>query len=119
MNIIFDIDDIDAIKNNSVVLELDTFYFAKLNKTATAYCVVDNIKITDFDNLEPNQQLHAKLIAAYKKKDFKLCRDLLEHLIGAFNGEVDSFYLELTNRISNPNTDTVSEDWTSVIVRED
>lgn len=119
MNIIFDINNIDAIKSNSVVLELDTFYFSKLNKTATAYCVVDNIKITDFNNLEQNQQLHTELIAAYKKKDFKLCRDLLEHLIGAFSGEVDSFYLELSDRINKLNANTLSEDWTSVIVRED
>jgi hypothetical protein len=118
MNIIFDTEDIDAIKNNNVVLELDTFYFARLDKTATAYCVVDNIKITDFDKIEQNQKLHAELIAAYKQKDFKLCQDLLEHLLGSFNGEADSFYIDLIGRIKTVSTDSDSE-WSPVICRED
>jgi hypothetical protein len=118
MNIIFDTEDIEAIKNNNVVLELDTFYFSELKKTATAYCVVDNIKLTDFDKIEQHQRLHEKLIAAYKQKDFKLCQDLLEHLIGAFNGEVDSFYGELTQRVQKLSVD-FSNNWTPVIVRSE
>jgi len=117
MNIIFDTENIEAIKNNNVVLELDTFYFAKSNKTATAYCVIDNIKITDFDKIERNQHLHAKLVEAYKKKNFKLCQDLLEHLVGAFGGEVDSFYQELNQRVQNLLTEELFNDWSGVIVR--
>jgi hypothetical protein len=119
MNIIFDNEDIEAIKNHNVVLELDTFYFTRLDKTSTAYCVVDNIKITDFNKIEQTQNLHAKLIEAYKHKDFKLCQDLLEHLIGSFGGDVDSFYLELSKRINDLKSNTVLDDWSSIIVRED
>ena len=81
MNIIFDTENIDQIKNNNILLELDTFYFAKLHKTSTAYCVVDNIRLTEFDKIEQHQRLHADMISAYKNKDFKLCQDLQEHLI--------------------------------------
>jgi hypothetical protein len=118
MNIIFDTVNIEAIKSNNVVLELDTFYFSRLDKTATAYCVIDNIKITDFNKIEQNQRLHAELIAAYKQKDFKLCQDLLEHLIGSLNGELDSFYLELSERVSDLKLKKLSDDWSSIIVRE-
>jgi len=119
MNIIFDTENIEAIKNNNVVLELDTFYFARLNKTATAYCVIDNIKITDFDKVDHNQTLHAELISAYKQKNFKLCQKLLTQLIGAFDGEVDSFYFELEKKTSDLNSKSLPKSWTPVIVRED
>jgi hypothetical protein len=119
MNIIFDTENIEAIRSNNVVLELDTFYFTRLDKTTIAYCVVDNIKLTDFNKIEQNQKLHAELILAYKQKDFKLCQDLLEHLIGAFGGEVDSFYLELSKRIVNLKSKKLLDNWNSIIVRED
>ena len=118
MNIIFDTNDIEAIKSNAVVLELDTFYFSKLDKTATAYCVIDNIKITDFNKIEQNQTLHAELIVAYRQKNFKLCQDLMEHLVGAFGGEVDSFYNELNQRIQKLLVES-SDDWTPVIVKSE
>jgi hypothetical protein len=116
MNIIFDIENIEEIKNNNIVLELDTFYFSELEKTATAYCVIDNVKITDFINIAQNQLLHAELVAAYKQKDFKLCLNLLEQLVGVFNGEVDSFYSELNQRIQKLLINLPSN-WTPVIVR--
>jgi hypothetical protein len=119
MNIIFDTENIEAIKNNNVVLELDTFYFSNIDKTATAYCVVDNIKLTDFDKIEQHQKLHAELISAYKQKDFKLCQDLLEHLVGAFGGELASFYSELSERTCELKTKSLPDDWSSIIVRED
>jgi hypothetical protein len=119
MNIIFDTENIDQIKNNNILLELDTFYFAKLDKTSTAYCVVDNIRLTEFDKIEQHQRLHADMIDAYKNKDFKLCQDLQEHLIGAFSGELDSFYFELANRITVLKASPMDQDWTPVICRED
>jgi hypothetical protein len=119
MNIIFDTENIDQIKNNNILLELDTFYFAKLHKTSTAYCVVDNIRLTEFDKNEQHQRLHADMIDAYKNKDFKLCQDLQEHLIGAFSGELDSFYSELANRITVLKASPMDQDWTPVICRED
>jgi hypothetical protein len=119
MNIIFDIENIEQIKNNAVVLELDTFYFSKLDKTATAYCVVDNIKITDFDKIAQIQKFHADLIDAYKRKDFKLCQDLIEVLMGSFEGEVDSFYSELYDRIFALIKSESLTNWTNIILRED
>jgi hypothetical protein len=116
MNIIFDTENIEAIKGNNVVLELDTFYFSQLDKTATAYCVIDNIKLTDFEEIEQNQRLHAELIEAYKKKDFKICQDLIDTLTGSFSGEVDSFYQELQHRLQNLDTYN-RENWNPTIIR--
>ena len=115
MNIIFDTEDIEAIKNNNVVLELDTFYFSELKKTATAYCVIDNIKLTDFDKIAQIKKLHADLIDAYKNKNFKLCQDLIEVLKGSFDGEVDSFYIDLLSRISDLKTVELDASWQGLI----
>jgi hypothetical protein len=116
MNIIFDTDHIESIKNNNVLLELDTFYFSKLNKTVTAYCVIENVKITDLSAVEQNISLHNQLIEAYKKRDFKLCEDLADSLTGCFNGEVDSFYQDLITRTK---TIDLTSEWNPVIHRED
>jgi hypothetical protein len=119
MNIIFDTENLDQIKNNNILLELDTFYFTKQDKIATAYCVVDNFKITEFAMIDQQQKLHAEMISAYKNKNFVLCQDLLEQLVGTFNGEVDSFYAELTNRIIKLDSAQLSNDWNPIICRED
>jgi hypothetical protein len=118
MNIIFDTGNIEAIKNNNIVLELDTFYLKQLDKTTTAYCVIDNIKLTDFDKIDHNQTLHANAIAAYKNQEFKLCQDLLAHLSGAFNGELDSFYSELNQRIQKL-LDNPVDNWTSIVIKSE
>ena len=115
MNIIFDTENIEAIKSNAVVLELDTFYFSKLDKTTTAYCVIDNIKITEFDKITQIKKLHADLIDAYKCKNFKLCQDLIKVLQGSFDSEVDSFYNEIEKRIQNLNVEHSNKNWSSVI----
>lgn len=117
MNIIFDTDDINFIKNNNVLLELDTFYFPTADKTSTAYCVVDNIKITDFVNIDKIQKTHNDLMAAYKAGKFELCQDLVAYLTGSLNGELDSFYNELITRIGSAAQST--SEWSPTIVKQD
>jgi hypothetical protein len=119
MNIIFDTDSIDTIKASNVVLELDTFYFSKLDKTATAFCVVENINIIDIDKVEQKKKLHAELIGAYKQKDFKLCKDLIESLLGSFNGELDSFYTDMHTRLDKLLSENIQDNWSPIICRED
>jgi hypothetical protein len=117
MNIIFDVENINELKNNNIVLELDTFYISSLDKSVTAYCVIEHVNIMDFDKLPQAQKLHDELIAAYKSKDFKLCNDLLEVLAGSFNGEMDSFYQELSSRLCNLQSQVLPQDWSSAIAR--
>jgi hypothetical protein len=119
MNIIFDTNHIESLQNNNIVLELDTFYVPKLSKNVTAHCVIDHVSISDLDKIQHVQNLHNTLMTAYKSKDFKLCQELIPHLIGSFSGEVDSFYLEMSNRIQDLLKTAVPADWTNVIVRSD
>jgi len=119
MNIIFDAEHVESIKNSNILLELDTFKYSNIEKTTTAYCVIENINILDMGKIAQDQKLHADLITAYKKKDFKLCKELIDVLIGCFDGEVDSFYNELTNRINKIESSEHSNSWNPIIVQPD
>ena len=65
----------------------------------TAYCVVNEITLSELPTLEASKQLHSNFIREYNNKNYKFCQDAVEHLLGKFNGEVDSFYLEILSRI--------------------
>lgn len=119
MNIIFDTENLDHIKNNNILLELDTFYISTLKKTTTAFCVVDNVNLTNFDKIPQLQLLHNKLVSAYKNKNFKLCQELADELTGSFDGELDSFYSVLKSRAQQLDSESLADDWTNVIFRED
>lgn len=119
MHIIFNTENINEIKSNNVLLELDTFYFSNLDQTTTAYCVIENIKIDDFDKILNLTNLHDQLMTSYKNQKFKLCLDLIDNLTGSFGGELDSFYHELVQRIQSLLSTQLADNWTPVISRND
>lgn len=99
MQLVWDQTVIEKLKNTQTVLELETFEVK--GKPITVYCVVpaEKIGLDGFAKLENHKELHAAFIKAYYEKNYKLCKDAAEHLIGAFSGEVDSFYEEILSRI--------------------
>ena len=100
MQIIWDQKAIEKIKNSHTVLELETFVVG--NETITAYCVVPAEKIlNEFIQLDANKELHNVFVTALKEKNYPVCKELYEHLMGKFGGEVDTFYEEIVNRINN------------------
>ena len=98
MNIIIGKEAADKLKDNYIILELETF--TKPNgEVITAYCVVETVSLTEMPLVANNKQLHESFIREYNNKNYKFCEDALEHLLGKFNGELDSFYLEIIKRI--------------------
>jgi hypothetical protein len=97
MHIIFG-DAINEIPDSFTILELDTF---KLNDTEvkTAYCVVEKIPLVEFTTLQSYKNLHADLIRYYREKKWNFCEQAIESLLGKWNGELDTFYLSLNERI--------------------
>jgi hypothetical protein len=98
MNIIIGKDAADKLKTNYTVLELETFNNPS-GTTTTAYCVVNDVALSELSNLEANKQLHSNFVREYNNKNYKFCEDAVEHLLGKFNGELDSFYIEIIKRI--------------------
>jgi hypothetical protein len=72
--------------------------------------VVEQIPITELSTVESLKDLHANLITNYAKQDWNYCEQAIEHLMGKWGGEVDSFYMELktrTIRCGNNKTQTI------------
>jgi hypothetical protein len=104
MQIVWDRTAVEKLKKTHTVLELETFDIKGF--MTTVYCVVpvEKIGLNGFSSLESYKELHTAFIQAYNEKNYKLCEDLSTQLIGAFGGEVDSFYEEILNRIKKTAT---------------
>lgn len=101
MQLIFNKEHADQLREKYTVLELETI--TKDGVTLDVFCVIpaDVINIAELPDLEHNIRLHNHFVDALKEKNYKICRDLYEHLLGKFGGEIDSFYEEIIKRINN------------------
>lgn len=117
MHIIFGKDQLDLFKDKYTVLELDTFRVEDQQETVTAYCVIENVPITEIAQLTMWEDLHRNLIENYQKRNWKFCEDALGHLQGRWNSEVDSFYANLSERIQQLKEIELPEDWQATIVK--
>jgi hypothetical protein len=117
MHIIFGKDQLDLFKDKYTVLELDTFRVENQEETVTAYCVIENVPITEIAQLTMWEDLHRNLIENYQKRNWKFCEDALGHLQGRWNSEVDSFYANLSERIQQLKEIALPEDWQATIVK--
>jgi len=99
MNILFGKSISDEVRDRYILLPLDTFYFKDTGNTDVAYCLIENIPILEMMTVEHDVALHNELIEHYKKKDWMFCDHAISKLLGKWNGEVDSFYESLSDRI--------------------
>ena len=114
MNIIFG-DNIATIEDKYTVLELDTFRIGPSGPTNTAYCVLELIPVHEMVEAESLINLHHNLMENYKKRDWNYCEQALEHLMGKWGGELDTFYSELSIRIAKLKTLSLTDEWSPVI----
>ena len=98
MNIILGKQAAEKLQDSYTILELETFT-RQDGSAITAYCVIESVPISELPILLSNIKLHENFIREYNNKNYKYCEDAVEHLLGKFNGELDSFYLEIIGRI--------------------
>lgn len=115
MNIIFDSPLIENLKQRHIVLELDTFEFEQFAQAIKSYCVVEQVPISEIDTAEHYVKLHHSLIAHYHKQDWTVCHDAIRLLLGRWGGVLDSFYLEIDNRIQALAQQQLPENWSGHI----
>lgn len=113
MHIIFK-NQIQGIEEKYTILELDTFSLPDGSKH-TACCVIENIPIMELSQADGNRDLHANLIVEYGKRNWNYCEQALEHLMGKWGGEVDTFYLDLKNRIDRFKDMDLDDTWSPII----
>jgi len=117
MNIIFGSTEANKLKEKYTVLELDTVQVGS-GKPFTAYCVVQNIPFEDFPSIPSLKLLHSDLMENYKNKNWDSCIENINLLIGKWGGDLDTFYLELHNRVNEYKTNEPDDYWTGIIFKK-
>jgi len=101
MQIIFGRDNAEKLKDRYTVLDLETI--EKDGTTIEVFCLIpgDKISIGDLPQLDQWTTLHAEFIKGYQTQQYNYCRQCIDHLMGKFGGEVDTFYEEILRRIND------------------
>lgn len=115
MHIIFGKTQADELSDKYTVLELDTFIIGENGPHEPAFCIIETIPITDLPKVESMRELHENLIRNYGQQDWRFCLDAITYLKGFWNGEIDSFYDDLTKRIQEYQQLSPGTSWTSAI----
>ena len=102
---------IKEIPDSFTILELDTFRSASENEIVTAYCVVEKIPLTEFTMLDAHKKIHADLMQYYKQRQWNYCEQAIAGLMGKWNGELDTFYADLLNRVIDFKANEPPSDW--------
>ena len=116
MNIIFDHIEIDQLRERHIVLPLDTFRLPD-GKTITAHCVIESLPLDGLFKIEAMTELHNNLISNFQSRNWEYCKNAIPMLIGAWGGEVDTFYLNLQNRVDGFIQEEPAQDWSPIIQR--
>ena len=117
MNIIFGEDQVGDLREKYTVLELDTIRIGHGGVTDKAYCLIETVPLNEMLTLERFKKLHYELMENYRKQNWSFCTQALEHLMGAWGGEVDSFYVDLQNRINQYQEAPPGKDWDATVLR--
>lgn len=115
MNIIFGKENLGDLDQKHTVLELDTIRIMPMGKTITAYCLVEDIPIMNMPRVESMKNLHINLLENYRKRDWNYCTQALEHLLGFWGSEMDSYYQSLQQRIAKYIEQDPGDTWDGII----
>ena len=117
MNIILDEAQVKLMKQKHTVLELDTFRLMPSQQTVTAWCVVETIPLMEMALIDNHRRLHQDLMENYRKQNWSFCEQALEHLLGKWNSELDSFYQDIHSRIEKFKSQELGSKWNGIIDR--
>jgi hypothetical protein len=116
MNIIFGSPEPELLEKYTV-LELDTFKMPD-DQLHTSYCVIEKIPLEEFAAAEALKKVHADLIHYYGLREWNYCLQAIEGLTGKWNGELDTFYSHLAERIKQYQILPPPDSWDGTIIKE-
>jgi hypothetical protein len=99
MEIIFGRENATKLREKYTVLDLETV--EKDGVTLEVFCLIpgDKIGIPDLPQLDQWVKLHNDFLNGFKAQQYNYCRQCIDHLMGKFGGEVDSFYTIMLERL--------------------
>ena len=101
MQVIFSRQIADELRDRYTVLELETFDVQDQILETFFVVPAEKLILNDMPNLADNIKLHEEFAAQLKQKNYKYCAEAVEHLMGKFGGELDSFYEIIRERCKN------------------
>jgi hypothetical protein len=116
MNIIFG-DSVSTLPDGFTILELDTFRVQD-QPPVTAYCIVSAIPLQEFALAAAHKTIHTDLMQAYKNQHWSYCEQAIAELFGKWNGELDTFYTTLLERIKEHQLVELPADWDGIMIKE-
>ena len=116
MNIIFGSPNSELLEKYTV-LELDTFKMPD-DKLHTSYCVIEKIPLEEFAMIDALKKIHADLMHYYRLQEWNYCLQAIDGLIGKWNGELDTFYNHLIQRIKQYQESPPSDLWDGTIIKD-
>jgi hypothetical protein len=101
MNIIFGRENAEKLREKYTVLDLEKLVVE--DKEVEVFCLIpaEKIALPDLPQLENWTKLHNDFLNGYNTQQWNYCRQCIEHLMGKFGGEVDSFYTIILERIDS------------------
>ena len=115
MNIILGQEQAQALTGKYTVLRLDRLAVPGRDQPIDSYCVLDNIPLHEMVQLDMWTDLHENLLENYAQRNWNYCEQAIEHLRGKWNGQLDSFYDILQQRVNTYRQNDPGPDWTDVI----
>lgn len=115
MNIVLGEENVGSIQDRYIVLELDSLKLPGSTDPVKSYCIVEQIGLEEMTTVENYRDLHQNLIKNYRERNWNFCDQAIEHLVGRWNGKVDSFYQDLSRRVQKLKSTDPGPDWDPVI----
>lgn len=116
MNIIFG-EAVKHVPDRFTVLELDTFYIPEVDQSIQTWAVVEKIPLAEFSTAAAYRTVHEDLIKFYKQRQWTYCEHAIEKLMGRWNGELDTFYTNLFERVKEYQQCEPDATWTGAILK--
>ena len=116
MNIIFG-DPIESIPNSFTILPLDSFRVEDSATPVTAWAVIEKIPLAEFATAADNTKIHKELLEFYRQQQWNYCEHAIDYLMGKWNGELDTFYTDLLQRVIAFKQTPPAEDWDELRIK--
>ena len=118
MNIVLGEENARPLQDRYTVLSLDTFRVSGHDQTIRSYCVIETVPLSEISQILQWRDLHENLMINYARQNWQFCEQAIEHLMGKWNREVDSFYQDILTRIQARKPYGVDPAWSATIERK-
>lgn len=115
MNILLESQVTTDMRSRYLLLELDSFRTSPDAEPMPAFCLVDKMPLAEMLVLEQYLDLHSRLMPNYRQRNWPYVEQAIEHLMGRWDRQLDSFYQDLLDRVQAHKHQAPDHDWDGVI----